>query len=67
LFTETFKGLLGIDDVPKPFECIGEIDELRLAYRMKRDGYENLPFAVPQSSFDYKQEYPAHTWTNDYI
>ena len=35
--TETFKGLLGVDNVMKPFECIGSVDELRFAYhhRMK--------------------------------
>lgn len=30
--TETFKGLLGIDNVLKPFECVGSVDELRFAY-----------------------------------
>ncbi len=35
--TDTFKGLLGVDNVMKPFECIGSVDELRFAYqhRMK--------------------------------
>ena len=34
---DMFKGLLGIDGVMKPFECIGSVDELRFAYqhRMK--------------------------------
>jgi hypothetical protein len=61
---ETFKGLLGIEGVPKPFECIGEIDELRKAYWMSQDkgGYGSLPFDVPQSSFDYQKEYPAQQW-----
>ncbi len=61
---QSFKGLLGIDGVPKPFECIGEIDELRLAYRLalERGGYDSLPFEVPKSSFDYTQTYPAQTW-----
>jgi hypothetical protein len=67
LLGETFKGLLGIDGVPKPFECIGEIDELRLAYYMKREGYESLPFAVPGSHFDYHQQYPSQSWASDYI
>ena len=33
----TFKGLLGVDNVAKPFECVGTVDELRFAYhhRMK--------------------------------
>ena len=61
---DTFKGLLGIDGFMKPFECVGEIEELRLAYHMaqKRGGYALLPFAVPESSFDYEQTYPAQSW-----
>lgn len=60
----TFKGLLGIDNVPKPFECIGEIDELRLAYRrsQKNGDYKSLPFNVPDSKFDYLKTYPAQDW-----
>lgn len=58
-----FKGLLGIDGVMKPFECIGEVDELRLAYGMAMErGYSAVPFAVPSSVFDYKQEYPTQQW-----
>lgn len=58
---ETFKGLLGIDGVMKPFECVGEVDELRLAYHMARNEgkYSPLSFAVPQSGFDYRQQYPS--------
>lgn len=67
LLTETFKGLLSVDGVAKPFECIGEIDELRLAYVMKKDGYGSVPFAVPSSSFDYKHEYESQSWSSDYI
>jgi UDP-N-acetyl-alpha-D-muramoyl-L-alanyl-L-glutamate epimerase len=61
---ETFKGLLGIDGVMKPFECVGETDELRLAYHkaMDRGGYALLPFEVPESSFNYEQVYPAQAW-----
>lgn len=29
---KTFKGLLGIDNEMKPFECVGSVDELRFAY-----------------------------------
>ena len=59
-----FKGLLGIDGVMKPFECIGEVDELRLAYGMAMErGYSAVSFAVPPSVFDYKQEYPTQQWT----
>lgn len=46
---ETFKGLLDIDGVLKPFECIGEIDELRTAYHQKLPDYPNLPFSVPKA------------------
>ena len=37
--TEIFKGLLGIDGIMKPFECIASIDELRWAYEHKLPGY----------------------------
>ena len=42
--TEIFKGLLGIDGVMKPFECIASIDELRWAYEHKLPGYGELNF-----------------------
>lgn len=50
-----FKGLLGIDGFMKPFECVGEIGELRRAYHMKSANYPNLPFNVPDSDFDYEK------------
>lgn len=56
--TETFKGLLGIDGVMKPFECVGETGELRLAYHMAREKYGaaySLPFNVSESEFDYQK------------
>lgn len=58
---EDFRGLLGIDGAMKPFECVGEVEELRLAYHMAQDrgGYGFLSFTVPISTFDYKAEYPA--------
>ncbi len=58
---ETFKGLLGIDDVMKPFECVGEIEELRQAYHMAqaKEEYAQLSFGVPSSSFDYTAKYPS--------
>lgn len=67
LLEQTFKGLLGVDNVQKPFECIGEIEELRLAYHMRRSGYGSLPFGVPPSSYDYMHEYPAQAWTGDLV
>jgi hypothetical protein len=47
--TEIFKGLVGVDGVPKPFECVGERDELRAAYHQVKpsQGYGRLPFVVP--------------------
>lgn len=62
--TDTFKGLLAVDGFSKPFECIGEVDELRRAYGMAVDenNCQELPFQVPKSSFDYKQLYPAQNW-----
>ena len=41
---ETFKGLLGIDGVMKPFECVASTDELRWAYQNRLPGYGELPF-----------------------
>ncbi len=60
----TFKGLLGIDGEPKPFECIGEIDELRRAYHMAQAqaDYAPLSFDVPESDFDYRHTYDAQDW-----
>lgn len=59
-----FKGLLGIDGHMKPFECVGEIDELRAAYRLSqsKSGYGKLPFDVPASGFDFEKTYPAQEW-----
>lgn len=69
--TEMFKGLLGIDGVMKPFECVGEIDELRLAYHMARQryGYDRhlLPFEVPASNFDYLAIGASQSWASDLI
>lgn len=60
----TFKGLLGVDGVLKPLECVGEVEELRLAYKMAKEkgGYANLSFNVPDSSFDYQKLYEAQEW-----
>lgn len=60
----TFEGLLGIGDAMKPFECVGEVDELRYAYHraQQQGGYAALPFPVPESRFDYEQLYPAQSW-----
>lgn len=69
LLQETFKGLLGIDGAMKPFECVGEIAELRLAYHMaqERGGYEPLSFAVPASTFNYEQLYDAQEWARKMV
>ncbi len=42
--TKIFKGLLGVDGVMKPFECIASIEELRWAYDHKLPGYGDLNF-----------------------
>lgn len=64
--TETFKGLLGIDGVMKPFECVGEVDELRLAYHMAKEQWKTeiheLPYSIPHASFDYKKVCDAQEW-----
>lgn len=49
---DDFQGLLGINDQLKPFECVGEIAELRYAYHRRLPEYPSLPFDVPQSDFD---------------
>jgi hypothetical protein len=65
----TFKGLLGIDGISKPFECVGEIDELRSAYHwaISKGGYDKLPFDVPESSFDYLQRYDSQSWATELL
>lgn len=62
---ETFKGLLGVDGVIKPFECVGEIDELRYAYdaAQQKGGYEPLLFDVPASTFDPTLTHPAQEFS----
>ena len=69
LLQETFKGLLGIEGVMKPFECVGETAELRLAYHMaqQKSGYGKLSFEVPESSFDYEREHESQTWAKQMI
>lgn len=62
---ETFKGLLGVDGVMKPFECTGDIDELRFAYHNRQQGYAALPFDVPPSNFDYRAEYPEQDFIKE--
>lgn len=67
--SRTFMGLLDINNVPKPFECIGEIDELRLAYdkSQQRGGYDALPFDVPASHFDSARTYDAQAWATEML
>lgn len=61
--TETFKGLLGVDGVMKPFECVGEVDELRTAYHAAvEQGYWRLPFDVPTADFDKDTRYDSQVW-----
>ena len=69
MLEEVFQGLLGIDGVMKPFECIGEIDELRFAYHVsqQKDGFSSLPFDVPVSNFSYNTEHPAQAWAVDML
>ena len=65
---QDFKGLLGIDNVMKPFECVGEVDELRKAYELALlRGYRPLPFDVPSSSFDLDIRYPSQAWATEMI
>lgn len=64
--TETFKGLLGIDGVMKPFECVGETDELRSAYHQaqSKGGFAALPFTVPESDFLLDTHYEAQDFSD---
>lgn len=66
--TDTFRGLLGVDGVMKPFECVGEIAELRRAYHAAlQSGYEPLPFDVPDSDFDKDCKHTVQVWADDTI
>lgn len=63
MLLETFKGLLDIDGIMKPFECVGEVGELRLAYHLAiAKGFSQLPFEVPVSQFDKDASYDAQEW-----
>ncbi len=66
LLQETFKGLLGVDGVMKPFECVGEISELRYAYHLaqQKGGYGKVSFDVPVADFNPTLLYPAQSWTD---
>lgn len=68
---DEFKGLLGIEGVIKPFECVGEVDELRAAYHLASQRYGDraprLPFDVPASSFNYDIRGVAQPWTDQYL
>lgn len=66
--TQDFKGLLGVDGVSKPFECVGEIDELRRAYWLgRRNGHSPLAFDVPESDFTIDEVGPSQTWASKMI
>ena len=45
--SDTFKGLLGVDNTMKPFECIGSVDELRFAYHHRK---KVPPMKIPKKS-----------------
>lgn len=65
---ETFKGLLGIDGTFKPFECVGEIDELRYAYHAAlKNGHTPLPFEVPSSEFDKDALTDRQPWASEML
>lgn len=68
---DTFKGLLGVDNVMKPFECIGTIDELRYAYHHRnqfgKKQYHDLAFSVPDSDFNPDVLYPAQPYFQEFF
>lgn len=63
---QTFKGLLGIDNVIKPFECVGSVDELRTAYQMRQPGFATLPFPVPAGNFDYHAQFEMQDFVKEF-
>lgn len=69
--TDIFKGLLGVDDIMKPFECVGTIDELRYAYHHRDQSgtqkYHDLPFTVPTSTFDPNALYPTQPYFQEFL
>jgi len=66
--TATFKGLLGVDGVEKPFECVGEVEELRSAYHAAIEkGYTPLPIVVPHTSFNRDSANNSQQWAYDLI
>ena len=62
---DDFKGLLGVDNYLKPFECVGETAELRAAYHQRRNEYPSLPFEVPASDFDKDKLYESQDLWNE--
>lgn len=64
---DTFRGLLAVDGFDKPFECVGEVEELRQAYAMKRPGYADLPFEVPKNQdYDYRNPYEVQDFVKNF-
>jgi UDP-N-acetyl-alpha-D-muramoyl-L-alanyl-L-glutamate epimerase len=66
---DVFRGLLGVGDMSKPFECVGETAELRKAYQMalEKDPTNQLSFEVQQSDYDYRQDYEMQSWLKEMI
>lgn len=64
---DTFKGLLGIDHYQKLFECIAEIDELRLAYHNRPKSYGDLPFTAPSSNFSPLRPHPHNQFLKNLL
>ncbi len=60
---DIFKGLLGIDGVMKPFECVGSVDELRFAYmhRMK------VPPIHVSQNVSMERNYQTETWNANLV
>jgi hypothetical protein len=63
----TYRGLLGVDGVMKPFECVGSVEELRWAYQHRLSGYGSLSFAVPETDFDVEQAYAGQDWARELL
>lgn len=63
---DDFQGLLGLGNRIKPFECVGEVTELRKAYAMKRKEYPDLPFSIPLSDFNYEKLSESQDFVKSY-
>lgn len=66
---ETYKELLGLANI-KPFECVGEIEEMRQAYKMavqKDTVFKNDNISLPETNFNYKIQHDHQEFIEQFI